>query len=323
MKHFMAALLATIAVATGATPLRANDAQIAQQIIGQLRGQQEAANLQGFNIGVQVEQGTVTMLGDVASREQATLALEIARRVPGVQLVVNDLEVRNVPAPLPQQVVPANLTYASYGNAQLANAQIGNGLAQPVQQPAQQPVLRQPASTALRPAYQKVANNRPVALRAAAPRSGAPRPYAAAASYNSPAAASLAGGESIVEGGPIGEGYAGDSYVGGEVVDGGSYYGGDPVPMQSSSLGAGAGGYGGVYGGGSGLAYDNAQMPGYAWPSYAAYPNYGAVSYPTQYSATAWPYIGPFYPYPQVPLGWRKVMLEWDDGWWWLDFKAK
>ena len=27
------------------------------------------------------------------------------------------------------------------------------------------------------------------------------------------------------------------------------------------------------------------------------------------------------YPYPQVPLGWRKVTLEWDDGWWPLDFK--
>ena len=64
-------------------------------------------------------------------------------------------------------------------------------------------------------------------------------------------------------------------------------------------------------------------MPGYAWPSYAAHPNYGAVTYPRQYSPTAWPYIGPFYPYPQVPLGWRKVQLEWDDGWWHLNFKSK
>jgi len=67
--------------------------------------------------------------------------------------------------------------------------------------------------------------------------------------------------------------------------------------------------------------YDHAQMPNYAWPSYAAYPNYAGVTYPRQYSPTAWPYIGPFYPYPQVPLGWRRVTLEWDDGWWWLDFK--
>lgn len=31
-------------------------------------------------------------------------------------------------------------------------------------------------------------------------------------------------------------------------------------------------------------------------------------------------YIGPFYPYPQVPLGWREVQQEWDDGSWFLDF---
>jgi hypothetical protein len=73
---------------------------------------------------------------------------------------------------------------------------------------------------------------------------------------------------------------------------------------------------------GRGPSYENAQMPGYAWPSYASYPNYAALSYPQQYSPTAWPYIGPFYPYPQVPLAWRKVSLEWDDGWWFLDFSA-
>jgi BON domain len=80
------------------------------------------------------------------------------------------------------------------------------------------------------------------------------------------------------------------------------------------------GGAGYVPSAGGGAAYDNPQMPGYAWPSYAASPNYAALTYPKQYSASAWPYIGPFYPYPQVPLGWRKVTLEWDDGWWFLDF---
>ena len=72
--------------------------------------------------------------------------------------------------------------------------------------------------------------------------------------------------------------------------------------------------------GGQPPAYDQPHMPNYAWPSYAASPNYAAVTYPKQYSPTAWPFIGPFYPYPQVPLGWRKVALEWDDGWWFLDF---
>jgi hypothetical protein len=69
--------------------------------------------------------------------------------------------------------------------------------------------------------------------------------------------------------------------------------------------------------------YDHPHLPQYAWPSYAAHANYGAVTYPQQYSAHAWPYIGPFYPYPQVPLGWRRVELKWKDGWWMLDFKEK
>jgi hypothetical protein len=82
-----------------------------------------------------------------------------------------------------------------------------------------------------------------------------------------------------------------------------------PVPPYAPGIGSGPP-----------PAYDQPHMPNYAWPSYAAYPNYAALTYPKQYSASAWPYIGPFYPYPQVPLGWRKVSLEWDDGWWYLDF---
>lgn len=99
-------------------------------------------------------------------------------------------------------------------------------------------------------------------------------------------------------------------------------YQGAPLPMAAA---------GGpmptmVPGTGQGIApavYDQPHMPNYAWPSYAAYPNYAALTYPRQYSPTAWPFIGPFYPYPQVPLGWRKVTLEWDDGWWFLDFKDR
>ncbi len=89
---------------------------------------------------------------------------------------------------------------------------------------------------------------------------------------------------------------------------------GPPLPMYAP---------GAAVGGPAPVRYDHPAMPAYAWPSYASYPNYAAVTYPKQYSPTAWPYIGPFYPYPQVPLGWRKVNLQWDDGWWWLDFKDK
>ena len=100
--------------------------------------------------------------------------------------------------------------------------------------------------------------------------------------------------------------------------------GGNCMPggaMGPPAYGAGGGGGYAPAAMGQAVSYDNPQMPGYAWPSYAASPNYAALTYPQQYSASAWPYIGPFYPYPQVPLGWRKVTLEWDDGWWFLDFK--
>jgi len=62
-------------------------------------------------------------------------------------------------------------------------------------------------------------------------------------------------------------------------------------------------------------------MPNYSWPSYAPYPNYSAVGYPTAYPWQAWPNIAAPYPYPEVPLDWRAVTLRWDDGIWWLDFK--
>lgn len=59
------------------------------------------------------------------------------------------------------------------------------------------------------------------------------------------------------------------------------------------------------------------RMPPYAWPTYAPYNNYSRVAYPQFYPYNAWPYIGPIYPFPKIPLGWRKVSLEWQDGHWW------
>jgi hypothetical protein len=69
--------------------------------------------------------------------------------------------------------------------------------------------------------------------------------------------------------------------------------------------------------------YNQPNVPQYAWPSYAPPDNSAAITYPSQYDASAWPYIGPYYPYPQVPLGWRKATLEWDDGSWNLKFNSR
>lgn len=58
-------------------------------------------------------------------------------------------------------------------------------------------------------------------------------------------------------------------------------------------------------------------MPPYAWPTYAPYNNFSRVGTPEAYPWQSWPFIGPMYPFPKVPLGWRSVKLEFDDGYWW------
>jgi hypothetical protein len=84
--------------------------------------------------------------------------------------------------------------------------------------------------------------------------------------------------------------------------------GGDPVPVS----------------GGGPAAYDlnPPRMPANAWPTYAPYNNYSRVAHPTIYPYSAWPFIGPFYPFPKVPLGWRKITLEWEDGHWYYGKNA-
>lgn len=82
---------------------------------------------------------------------------------------------------------------------------------------------------------------------------------------------------------------------------------GSPLPEGPAGMGAATGA--------------GVNQPNYAWPSYAPPGNFSAVGYPTAYPWQAWPNIGPFYPYPEVPQDWRAVTLRWDDGIWWLDFK--
>jgi hypothetical protein len=63
-------------------------------------------------------------------------------------------------------------------------------------------------------------------------------------------------------------------------------------------------------------------LPPYAWPTYAPYNNYSRVAYPLNYPYQSWPYIGPCYPFPKIPPGWRSVKLEWEDGHWWYSRTA-
>lgn len=291
--------------------VQADDQQIADFIRSKLQTEQQQGNLRGFNVDLKVDRGTVWFDGSVSNVDQENLILRTAQQAGhlGVVQVVDDIEVAPPMATpaysqmqaTPERAIPAIVPGSSA--ARTANMQAPLGV------PADQQAMAQQVQYQQQPPMPSQMMGQPAARVASMPRS-------AAQDYVSP----MVTGE--VYGSPM-DGAIVDEYV----------TGGEPMPFASCGGGScGApmdGGYAGGapmpagYGGGAGGPSEAANLPGYAWPGYAANPNYGAVTYPKQYSAAAWPYIGPFYPYPQVPLGWRKVTLEWDDGWWQLDFNDK
>ncbi len=348
-----------IASLTAGAPLTAfgGDREIADAIVSTLKQKQTDGTLKGFDIDLSVEDGKVVIGGTVANQAQLDSVLKIASITSGVKLVENKASVRAQSAAKPvaltasnSSVMPASANEAgddspallaepnrfteesrpvvSPVDAGITSEILGRlGSAQKnghlrnfeldistvggevwargvVATPEQKQLVLKTAQ--MTPGVRKVIDDvtvngrvRPASSEVATPSSmpvngsGIPRAFAPSNLANS----QMPGGA--------------DCYQG-PVQGGAGYGGGAPVPMQG-----GAG-----YGGGA-PRYDQPNLPGYAWPTYAAYPNSAAVTYPKQYSASAWPYIGPFYPYPQVPLGWRKVALEWDDGLWYLDFTSK
>ena len=256
----------------------ADDQEIADFIKFRLQAEQQQGNLQGFNVDMRVEEGTVWFKGQVSNADQEMTILKTAQAAAhlGVLQVVDDIEVSTARAP--QVVAAPTKDYASQAIPTVAK-----------QQPAKQVAYQQgrafiPAKSAsFGSSTRPTTPAAPVTTTYSSSAGNTPLPYASA-----PCTGPDCG------------------YAGAPVEVGGGYN--TPVPS----------GYGGQP-----LGNESPSLPGYAWPSYAAHPNFGNVSYPQQYSPSAWPYIGPFYPYPQVPLGWRKVTLEWDDGFWMLDFHDK
>lgn len=335
---------------------RADDQQIARDIVQQIKLYQSEGQLKGFKIDLQVDQGTVLLTGRVADPRQEQLALDIAQQVDGVTQVVNDLEVINKSA-------RATVEASSTGPTSLARTHLlaGEG---PTVTSRSAAIPYYEAPTRLEPAindesiaqevYKRLQKRQQngelkglhldtrvedgtviMDGRVATPEQK---------SLTLDVARRVPGVEKVVDmirveksgksssvvpvsntytelnsatSAPIPLGTTTAAPL--PAVPQGAYasqYGsaGQPLPMaahHASSTGVAP------------VRYDHPNLPSYAWPSYAAHPNYAAVTYPRQHSASAWPYIGPFYPYPQVPLGWRKVALEWKDGWWQLDFCEK
>ncbi|MFI4876506.1 MAG: BON domain-containing protein [Blastopirellula sp. JB062] len=283
------ALLAAITLAPVAAA-NADDAEISRQIVDQLKAKKAEGSLKGFNIGLSVENGVVWLEGHVSNKSQHDMAIDIARRVSGVEQVVDGVSVNN-PDPVVQgalvsgteavepQNQPRELQAQPIGFGEAAQVAATAPVAPRMLRPVPGAAQQSPVETAALPNYQ------PTQAPAAAPAQG-----------QMPRAFAPAGTKSF-------------QYASARMQP--------PAAVQPPAYYPTASGYAAP------VRYDNPQMPGYAWPAYAAYPNYAALQYPKQYSPAAWPYIGPFYPYPQVPLGWRKVTMEFNKGWWTVDFKAR
>ena len=314
MRRLLTVLVFTAMATVVSGPALAGNQEVADEIAKSLR---DSGKLSNYKIEVKYQKGTARLTGYVRDQAQMTTALRLALQTDGVERVVNDLaagsprtaepnldsqpqaNLRPQTAPLAADRQQGQMRRT--GAAEWLKKVVG-GEGQP-QEPRRSArpanggtpgyAQRVPSSFTQAPARQ-VAATQPMtrsqtASRRAVPRSGG-RPIPIAYTQ---ATGEVAGGE-----------------MPGTPMPGGPMPGG-PIPAYVAGAGGGV----------APAQYDQPTLPNYAWPSYAAYPNYAALTYPRQYSPTAWPYIGPFYPYPQVPLGWRKVTLEWDDGWWFLDFK--
>ena len=104
MRHLIAgtALLALLAF----TPCiaRADDEAIAKKIISKLRQAQDAGDIKGFSVDLEVDEGAVWMKGHFSSAAQKAKALKIAQYVPGVTQVVDDLKVKTAKTAKPNSL---------------------------------------------------------------------------------------------------------------------------------------------------------------------------------------------------------------------------
>jgi len=268
----------------------AGNQEIAQEIANRLR---TSGKLSDYNVNIKFEDGTAWLRGRVSHQQQVSEAMAIARSVNGVQRVENELTIEMPQAPL--TAMPGQLPGQMQG--QMSGPMAAQGVRDSQVNPAR---YAQPT-----PVQAPVSLQPPMPMPGPVVQSSAPQgrtqtfPLPRAASYPMPNQMQM----QQMQMQQMGMGQMPMQQMGMQ----------QPVPAYGVSMGSH----------GQAARFDQPHLPGYAWPSYAAYPNYAAVSYPRQYSPSAWPYIGPFYPYPQVPLGWRRVTLEWDDGWWWLDFKDR
>jgi osmotically-inducible protein OsmY len=312
----------TARVVTQAVELGPSDQQIADDISKQLHARKEAGLLKGFGLRLHVKDGAIRLSGRVSKMSDRQMVGELARATYGVRQVVNELE---LVAPKVSEPVRVRVAVATEAPAQLPVV-TDNQIAMMISGELK---AKKENGTLTNFSLQMTVKDGKVWLQGYVP-SRKQRDMAIAAAEAVEGVAEVINEidiqlpitrqiaamvpQALRPQGPLDARNLAQvpvAMAGALAAAPAAMMGAAPGQMASSPMGV------------SRARYEQPQVPNYAWPTYAAHPNYGAVTYPKQYSPSAWPYIGPFYPYPQVPLGWRKVTLEWDDGWWFLDFSSR
>ncbi len=311
-------------IVTQAVEQGPSDQQIADDISKQLHARKEAGLLKGFGLRLHVKDGAIRLSGRVSRMSDRQMVGELARATYGVTQVVNELELT-----APKVSQPVRAAIATEAPAQLPGV-TDNQIAMMISGELK---AKKENGTLTNFSLQMTVKDGKVWLQGYVP-SRKQRDMAIAAAEGVHGVAEVINEIDIQL--PITrdiaamvpqilrpQGPLNAPNLAQVPVAMAGALAAAPAAMMAAAPGQGPGQMASSPMGVSRARYEQPQVPNYAWPTYAAHPNYAAVTYPKQYSASAWPYIGPFYPYPQVPLGWRKVTLEWDDGWWFLDFSSR
>lgn len=318
-----------------AAPARGNQ-EVANEIAKALSG----ANLTHKNVQIEYKGGVARITGQIKDANQKALVTNLARRVAGVDSVQNDLQVMEAAAAAPRgelttaahEVAPGagqSISRVSH-TAPASNQQVAQQVAAALQkaglgaqdievrykdgaasligrvEDAEQ-VRRAEFAARSVPGVQHVINR-------LTPASGV-QPVSHEQAYGVPGA-NFAPGQQV----PFNPQTAMAPQFGAPIHPA-QYAQPGMVPQGMPPQGMPP--YGNIQPVMGHQVYNQPYLPNYAWPSYAQYDNYAAVTYPKGYDASAWPYIGPYYPYPQVPMEWRQATLEWDDGYWNLKFNSR
>jgi hypothetical protein len=285
--------LAVLVATLGLADVRADD--LAKTVAVRLR---DSGTLDGYRVKVRAKQGTVWLEGKVSNAKHIAAAIGLAESTAGVERVVNRLTVAapaaaggsnlalpqrawdfaGVEPPAPQPVSPQPLMPRAEGP-----------LAEDVAAARQAVYAAEPPVAGGQPEQVQLARTTERGLRVPTRMAGTPRPMRMTSAPVQPVGMRAMGNQEMIDGERVVPGsmrvYEGAG--GNAMYQGGGYEGQLPAGQLPAGPGMAMGPPRPMGGAGVGMPPvpmrgDGPNVPNYAWPSYAASPNYAALQYPTQ-----------------------------------------